>query len=56
MVDVYRDGARIKTTENDRRYVNLRWFKGAPKAATYAFKVCEAGTSRCSNEVSVTVR
>ena len=55
-VDVYRNGAKINTTVNDKRYVNLRWFKSATSTLSYAYKVCEAGTSRCSNEVSLTVR
>ena len=55
-VDVYRNGARINTTANDQRYVNLRWFKGATSEATYVYKICDAGTSRCSGEVTLTVR
>lgn len=55
-IDVYRNGARINTTANDQRYVNLRWFKGAPSEATYVYKICDAGTSRCSGEVTLTVR
>jgi hypothetical protein len=55
-VDVYRNGALINTTENDKRYVNLRQFKGAARAETYVYKLCESGTSRCSNEASITVR
>ena len=50
-VDVYRNGVRITTTLNDGYYVNSRSFQGA---ITYRYKVCEAGTSVCSNEASVT--
>jgi PKD repeat protein len=51
MVDVYRNGVLVKTTENDGRYVNARTFVGA---ATYRYKVCQAGTMVCSNEATVT--
>jgi hypothetical protein len=54
-VDVYRNGSRIKTTENDNRYTNLRYFTGRVTAATYVYKLCERGSSRCSNEVTVRV-
>jgi PKD repeat protein len=50
MVDVYRNGVMIKTTENDGRYVNTRNFTGA---ASYAYKVCEPGTTTCSNQATV---
>jgi thermitase len=49
-VDVYRNGQLRATTVNDGRYVNTRVFQGA---ATYIFKVCEAGTTMCSNEATV---
>ncbi|HEX7336236.1 MAG TPA: PKD domain-containing protein [Gemmatimonadales bacterium] len=48
-VDVYRNGALIKTTENDGRYTNSRVFQGT---ITYVYRLCEAGTSTCSNEAS----
>jgi hypothetical protein len=50
MVDVHRNGALIKTTENDGRYLNTRNFQGP---ATYVYKLCEAGTTTCSNEATV---
>jgi PKD repeat protein len=50
MVDVYRNGPRLTTTENDGRYGNSRTFTGP---ATYVYKVCEAGTTTCSNEATV---
>jgi hypothetical protein len=49
MVDVYRNGPRLTTTENDGRYGNSRTFTGP---ATYVYQVCEAGTSVCSNEAT----
>jgi hypothetical protein len=50
-VDVYRNGSRITNTANDGYYVNSRTFQGA---VTYVYKVCQAGSSVCSNEASVT--
>ncbi len=50
MVDVYRNGSLIKVTENDGRYTNSRTFTGA---ATYIYKLCQAGTSICSKEATV---
>jgi hypothetical protein len=52
-VDVYRDGDFRKTTENDRYYVNSR---DTRRSVTYTYKVCERGTSRCSNSASVSFR
>jgi hypothetical protein len=56
MLDVYRNGSLLKVTENDNRYTNLRYFTGRVTAATYVYKVCERGTSRCSNEATVRVK
>jgi hypothetical protein len=50
MVDVFRNGIRIITTENDGHYGNSRSFTGP---ATYVYKVCQAGTTTCSNEATV---
>jgi hypothetical protein len=52
-VDVYRNGPLLGTTANDGHYVNGRTFQGP---ATYVYKVCETGSSVCSNEASVTFR
>jgi PKD repeat protein len=52
-VDVYRNGVRITTTANDGHYTNSRTFTGQ---ATYTYKVCNAGTTTCSNEATVVVR
>lgn len=50
-VDIYRNGAVITTTANDgahRDNINNRG------GGSYIYKVCEAGTSTCSNEATVT--
>lgn len=50
-VDVYTNGALSGTTANTgTASVNLGW----RARGTFTFKVCEAGTSVCSNEASVT--
>ncbi len=48
-VDVYRNGSRITTTANDGAYTDGP--VGKLTSATY--KVCQAGTSVCSNSVTV---
>lgn len=48
-VDVYRNGVFLTTTSNDGHYVNSRSFTGS---ITYAYRVCEAGTSVCSNSAT----
>lgn len=49
-VDLYRNGARLITTANDGAY------RDAPKrSGTYTYKVCNAETSLCSNEVGVSL-
>ncbi|MGD2070829.1 MAG: S8 family serine peptidase [Gemmatimonadota bacterium] len=50
-VDVYRDGASIDTTVNEGAYTDATGNHGK---GTYVYRVCEAGTSTCSNEVTVT--
>jgi PKD repeat protein len=50
-VDIYRNGSRLRTTANDGSDTNGRTFTGD---ATYVFRVCEAGTTKCSNEATVT--
>ena len=45
-VDVYRNGSRITTTNNDGAYTDNTGRRGG---ATYTHRVCEAGTSVCSN-------
>jgi PKD repeat protein len=50
-VDIYRNGVRLSNTPNDGNQTIVRTFVGA---ATYAFKVCEAGSTACSKTVSAT--
>jgi subtilisin family serine protease len=48
-VDVFRNGSRVTTTANDGAFTDK-----PPKSLTSAtYQVCEAGTSTCSNEVTV---
>jgi PKD repeat protein len=49
-VDVYRSSVRIARTSNDGLYVTSR----ARSGGTATFRVCERGTSNCSNSASVT--
>ena len=50
-VDVFRNGAKLVTTENDGAYTdNIN----ATGSGSYRYKVCEAGTSTCSAEAVVT--
>jgi len=50
-VDVYRTGVRIVTgTPNDGDYTD----RPAKTVSSATYKVCEAGTTTCSNEVTVT--
>ena len=46
-VDVYRSGPLLLNTPNDGLYTNSRNFLGS---ATYAYKVCQTGTTTCSNQ------
>jgi hypothetical protein len=50
-VDIYRDGVKVATTANDGFYTDAINKKGG---ATYVYKLCEAGSSTCSNQVTVT--
>ena len=52
-VDVYRNGVVIVTTANDGSYIDST---GDTGRAQYVYKVCEAGTQTCSNEVTVRFR
>jgi hypothetical protein len=49
-VDVYRDGVAIATTSNNNVWTDQINAKGA---ASYVYKVCNSGTSTCSNDVTV---
>jgi hypothetical protein len=50
-IDVYRDAVLIVTTANNGSYTDST---GDTGRAQYTYKVCEAGTSTCSNDVVVT--
>ena len=50
-VDIYRNGVLIVTTLNDRFYTDS---PGGHGHATYTYKVCNAGSQTCSNQVTVT--
>jgi outer membrane protein assembly factor BamB len=52
-VDVNRDGVVIATTPNDGLYDDST---GTTGQARFTYKVCEAGTQTCSNEVTVRFR
>jgi N-acetylneuraminic acid mutarotase len=52
-VDIYRNGVVIVTTANDGLYIDST---GDTGRAQYTYKVCEAGTMTCSNEVTVRFR
>jgi uncharacterized protein YjiK len=50
-VDVFRNGARVVTTANDGAYTDNI---DATGHGTYRYQVCEAGTTTCSAEVTIT--
>jgi aqualysin 1 len=47
-VDIFRNGKRLVTTENDGEYSDRFFLPG-----TYTYKVCVAGKNTCTNQVSV---
>ncbi len=49
-VDIYRDGALIATTANDRFYTDNIDRRGG---GSYTYKICKEGMTTCSNEVIV---
>lgn len=49
-VDVFRNGTKITTTANDGAHTDSI----GKVSGTFTYKVCEAGTSTCSNEASTT--
>ncbi|WP_051205383.1 S8 family serine peptidase [Salinimicrobium xinjiangense] len=49
-VDIFRDGSFYESTENNGTYKDITNFKGG---GSLTYKVCEAGTANCSNEVTV---
>jgi hypothetical protein len=50
-VDIYQDGVFRRTTVNDGRASVY-----PHKPARYVYKLCEAGTSKCSNTAAATIR
>jgi PKD repeat protein len=50
-VDVFRDGSKITTTANDESHTDNIGTKGG---GSYTYRVCEAGTSTCSGNATVT--
>jgi hypothetical protein len=49
-IDIYRNGAPLTTVPNTGAYTDNTGTKGH---ATFTYKVCEAGTQNCSNQVTV---
>ena len=49
-VDIYRDGTKVVSTKNDGAHTDAINLKGS---GSYIYKLCEAGTSTCSGNVSV---
>jgi len=49
-IDIYRGGVVIATVPNMGAYTDNTGTKGH---ATFIYKVCEAGTQNCSNQVTV---
>ena len=52
-IDVYRNSAVVVTVPNNGRYTDST---GDTGRARYTYKVCEAGTMTCSNQVTVRFR
>jgi hypothetical protein len=50
-IDIYRNGVVIATVPNTGSYKDFIGVRGGN--ARYIYKVCEAGTSNCSNEATV---
>jgi hypothetical protein len=50
-IDIYRDGVVIATVPNTGSYKDFIGARGGN--VRYTYKVCEAGTQNCSNEVTV---
>jgi hypothetical protein len=50
-VDIFRDGTLITTVPNTGSFTDSIDVRGGN--VRYTYKVCEAGTSTCSNEVTV---
>jgi serine protease len=50
-VDIYRNGSIVTTTANDDAHTDNIGNRGG---GSYTYKVCETGTTTCSNEATVT--
>lgn len=50
-VDVFRNGSKVATVSNSGNYDDNTGLRGS---ATLTYRVCNAGTTTCSNEASVT--
>lgn len=50
MVDVYRNGSIVASSQNNGSYTDATDFRGG---GSLTYMVCEAGTNTCSNEVTV---
>jgi hypothetical protein len=50
-VDIFRDGSLVATASNSGTYTDSIGVRGGN--IRYRYKVCEAGTQTCSNEVTV---
>jgi hypothetical protein len=50
-IDIFRDAAVIATVPNNGSYKDFIGVRGGN--VRYTYKVCEAGTSNCSNQVTV---
>jgi len=50
-IDIYRDGVAVATVPNTGAYKDFIGVRGGN--ARYVYKVCEAGTQNCSNQVTV---
>jgi hypothetical protein len=50
-IDIYRNGVLLATVPNIGSYTDSTGKRGR---ASFTYKVCEAGTVSCSNEVTVT--
>lgn len=49
-VDIYRDGSFLGSADNTGNYTDATNFKGG---GSLSYKICEAGTTTCSNEVII---
>lgn len=49
-IEVHRDGSVIATVSNVGSYTDVTSFKGS---GSFTYKICELGTTTCSNEVTV---